>query len=457
MNLKEPETVDLMDALPVVPLNRAPWVKLHQLHNWAERSGMAILDQGCISGGNFLLYILLARWLTPSEYGIFAIAFSIYMFLLGLHTGLIQEPMAVLGHVAYGQDLRGYCSRLLRIHLLFSGALAVPLVGVGACLVWVSRGQFVHLLGVALLSLGISLPLLLMLWLARRMAYLHLVPRKAAFHAVLYLLLLLLGIAAIRATQNVSVAAAFAVMALASLIVGSVLLAKLGALRCSSSGISEVFRKHLEFGKWLVAMAVFAWLARDAYYVLAAGMIGPAEAGALRAVGNLATPLEQTQTALIIMLLPWLSSLCARGLQQRLLRRTLQVTVALVMMSLVYLLMLWPLASRVLNIAYQGKYSHFAWMVPWLILPQVLRACASGGLLYLMVTQRTRQLFYAGAGAGLVTIMGALLVHWWLLRGAVCGLLLNAVASSFLVLVFWRFGARGVTRQIPVVTPSLEN
>jgi len=87
--------------------------------------------------------------------------------------------------------------------------------------------------------------------------------------------------------------------------------------------------------------------------------------------------------------------------------------------------------------------------VPWLILLQVLRALQAGSLLYLMAKQKTQQIFYAGAAAGAMTVVGAMLVRWWSLRGAVCGELLSGVASTLLISVFYWRSIRndGVARQ----------
>jgi O-antigen/teichoic acid export membrane protein len=441
MSLEGASPTELMDPAPaaVAPKSHAQRASLARLREWGTRSGTALLDQACFSGANFLLYVLLARWLTPPEYGVFALVFSVYLFLLGLHTGLIQDPLSVLGHVAYGGNLRGYGSRVLRVHFLLSVILAAPAAAAGAWLVWGSHDPLAHPMGVAFLSLAFSLPFLLLLWLARRMAYLHLAPHHAAIHSAVYAVLLLAGMGAMKATRHVSTALAFGVMAGASGVAGLHLLGKLGALQRSNGDLVDVMRRHFEYGKWLAAIAVFAWLARDAYIVLAAGLIGPTQAGALRAVSNLVTPLEQAQTALVVMLLPWFSSLCSRGLDERMRRRALQVTVALAALSLVYLGTLWPAASRILDIAYKDKYHEFAWMVPWLILLQVLRALQAGPLLYLMAKQKTRQIFYAGAASGAMTVVGAMLVRWWSLRGVVCGVLLSGVASVFLISVFyWR-------------------
>ena len=441
MSLDEASPTELIEPrfAAVARGSHAQRAKLARLREWGARSGTALLDQACFSGANFLLYVLLARWLTPAEYGVFALVFSVYLFLLGLHTGLIQEPMSVLGYVAYGEDLRGYGSRVLRVHLLLSLILTVPSTGVGAWLVWGSHDPLAHPMGVAFLSLAFSIPFLLLVWLARRLAYLHLAPQHAVVHSAVYAVLLLAGMGAMKATRHVSIALAFGVMAGASGVAGLHLLGKLGALRRSSGDLVNVIERHFKYGKWLAAIAFFTWLARDAYVVLAAGLIGPTQAGALRAVTNLVTPLDQLQTAFVVMLLPWFSSLYSRGLQERMRRRALQVTAALTALSLVYLGTLWPAASRVLDVAYKSKYHEYAWMVPWLILLPVLRAFQGGPLLYLMAKQETQQVFYAGAASGAMTVVGAVLVRWWSLRGAVCGVLLSGVASALLIsFFFWK-------------------
>jgi O-antigen/teichoic acid export membrane protein len=47
---------------------------------WGLKGGMAIVDQGIFSGSNFVLYILLARWLAPDDYGAYALGFAGILF-----------------------------------------------------------------------------------------------------------------------------------------------------------------------------------------------------------------------------------------------------------------------------------------------------------------------------------------------------------------------------------------
>ena len=75
---------------------------------WVTKGGLAILDQGLISGSNFLIGILLARWLVPAQYGAFSLAFSVFLLLSYVYQSLLSEPQAVFSGSAYRQCLRGY-------------------------------------------------------------------------------------------------------------------------------------------------------------------------------------------------------------------------------------------------------------------------------------------------------------------------------------------------------------
>src|ERR1700682_33424 len=72
-----------------------------KLVRWVRTSGLAILDQGLISGSNFLVGILLARWLSPAEYGAYAVAFSVLLLLLLVYQSAMLEPMTVFGASTY--------------------------------------------------------------------------------------------------------------------------------------------------------------------------------------------------------------------------------------------------------------------------------------------------------------------------------------------------------------------
>ncbi|MGH7626911.1 MAG: hypothetical protein ACREOJ_16545, partial [Gemmatimonadaceae bacterium] len=114
---------------------------------WAGRGVWAITDQGLFAVSNFAMNILLARWLTPTEYGAFAIAYSVFLLFGTLHTALLTEPMLIFGSVKYEADFAAYMRVLLRGHWLISGAGGVLLAITGG-IVWLVGSRDV---GVALI------------------------------------------------------------------------------------------------------------------------------------------------------------------------------------------------------------------------------------------------------------------------------------------------------------------
>jgi len=115
--------------LPVQYGNMMDWLEnitamnFSRLRSWSMRGGMAILDQGLSSGSNFILNILLARWLAPADYGAFAVVFAVFLFLSGFHNALLLEPMSVLGPGRYPDQIETYLAIQVRLHF----ALTVPL------------------------------------------------------------------------------------------------------------------------------------------------------------------------------------------------------------------------------------------------------------------------------------------------------------------------------------------
>ncbi len=71
------------------------------------------MDQGLFSISNLVLNVLLARWLLPEDYGIFATAFAIFLLVATLHTGLFEEPMLVFGSGKYRNRISEYLGTLL--------------------------------------------------------------------------------------------------------------------------------------------------------------------------------------------------------------------------------------------------------------------------------------------------------------------------------------------------------
>ena len=59
------------------------------------RLGWGVADQGVSSLGNFAFSILIAKALSPSDFGAFAIAWVTYGMILNVSRGLATDPLVV--------------------------------------------------------------------------------------------------------------------------------------------------------------------------------------------------------------------------------------------------------------------------------------------------------------------------------------------------------------------------
>src|SRR5260370_28321963 len=87
----------------------------------ATKGGLAVLDQGLISGSNFLVGILLARWLAPEEYGAYALAFAIFLLLSFVSQSLLFDPMAGFSGSSYRKSIRCCFLQGVWVHLALTG------------------------------------------------------------------------------------------------------------------------------------------------------------------------------------------------------------------------------------------------------------------------------------------------------------------------------------------------
>src|SRR5829696_8092535 len=83
------------------------------LISWLEKGFWAVADQGLFATSNFVLNIMLARWLSPQDYGAFAAMFAVFLLVGTIHTGLLTEPMLVFGSARYKDRLSEYLGTLL--------------------------------------------------------------------------------------------------------------------------------------------------------------------------------------------------------------------------------------------------------------------------------------------------------------------------------------------------------
>lgn len=94
-----------------------------QAGRWKTK--VVLADQVLVSGANFSLGLLLARFLGPAGYGQFTLLNNVMVFLSVAQMALICAPLMVLGPALSGTARTVYEQGVIRLQVLFGGALAL--------------------------------------------------------------------------------------------------------------------------------------------------------------------------------------------------------------------------------------------------------------------------------------------------------------------------------------------
>jgi len=378
---------------------------IRQFASWATKGGLAVLDYGLISGSNFVLGVLLARWLEPREYGAYALVFSFFILVGFLYQSLLLEPLSVFSGTLFHNNLRGYLKTSLTIHWTLS-LLMCLILGAGAA----ATALFGHssLLAISLAGMTIATPFILAHGLGRRSFYLKLSPGPAAFGSVFYCVMVIGGVFLVFRMGWLSSFTAFLVMAAAALVSGIVMVFQLNAAldpAAGRPGLGDTWRKHWEYGRWALATCVVGWIPNYIYIPLISSFHGMAAAGELRALMNLAAPVLQTYAALSMLFLPYAARVQSETGRDKTSSLNRRLAALFVMGSVAYWAVLIPLKQPLFHFLYAGKYLESAYLIPLFALETTVWSASLGPAILLRAMESPRSLFIANGAASLIAII----------------------------------------------------
>jgi len=339
---------------------------------WAGRGSLAVLDQGMQSGANFFLNIALARWMGAAEYGVFAVALAIQIFLSSAYQALALIPMMITAPQLEERERSGYLEGLHRLLRRLSGGLLLLAGGL-----WVLQQAVPGWnLGPAIAS-AVALPAILFHWQGRDFHYLLLSPRSSAQAAALYAVIVIGGAMALRAWEQVSIEGSFLVMGLGAAAAAAWLHRTMPFSLASAEGTWEIkrtLRHSWKIGRWEFFASLASSLPGQAIYPAVAGILGIAQAGVLKALLNLATPLNQILAAIYRLGQPYLSGRLNATAERGEARRSVGMLALLgTAVGVVYLGFACAFGPPLLGMLYgEGKFEASSPLLGWAIAPAVL-------------------------------------------------------------------------------------
>ena len=402
---------------------------------WLTRGGLAIVDYGLISGSNFILGVMLARWLAPTEYGAYALAFSIFVLVGFLYQALLLEPLSVFSGTTFRGNTRGYLKVTLWIHWALS--LVMCLLLAGAAVIARVAGHS-PLLSIALAGMTLATPFLLIHSLGRRSFYLELAPGRAAFASIFYCVLVIGGVFLFFSLGWLSSFTAFLLMGFGALISGIVMVVQLNRLLGPATWdptLRETWAKHWKYGRWALGTCVVGWIPNYVYVPLVSSFSGMAAAGELRALSNLAAPVLQTYAALGLLFLPYAARVQHEGGRSAASSLTGRLAALFVAGSVAYWAIILPLKYPLFHFLYAGKYAESIYLIPLFALETTIWSASLGPAIMLRAMDAADSLFVANIiASGVALVFGIPATRFFGLKGVIWSMI--AANSVYVVAAF---------------------
>ncbi|MCE2509406.1 MAG: polysaccharide biosynthesis C-terminal domain-containing protein [Alphaproteobacteria bacterium] len=253
-------------------------VRRHRHMNWA------LMDQGMVSGVNFLTTILIARHLGIEEFGRFTLAWLVVLFVTSLQMAVIVSPMMSVGPKQEPAEAPAYYGALFLQQLIFAG-LTFLLILLGAYGVAALRPEWdLRALAVPLAATAVLFQLRDFL---RRYFFTRERPVMAFISDVIGYLGLLVALALLLPFFTFDSATVLWLIGAASATAILISAPFLGRLAWQLRAFLTISVRHWQFAKWMGASALLQWASTNLFLIVSGGLLGPAAVGALRAAETL--------------------------------------------------------------------------------------------------------------------------------------------------------------------------
>lgn len=402
------------------------------LKSWLLKGGLAIADQGLISGSNFVLSILLARYLGADQYGTYALAFSTFVLLSLIHQSLVLEPLSVFGPSIYRNSLGRYLGLIMCLQIGIGAVFVSAAASLGIFSPFL-RGS--SQLAVPFSGMAFAAPCVLLLWFARRAFYLQLLPGQALIGALLYSTFLWLGIWMLVRGRLLSPFSAFLVMGTCALLTSILLLVRLHpTVRWKGTeawvAMKEVSERHWRYGVWALVSSLFYWIPWNIFYPLVAYSSGLAEAGILRALLNLALPITSAYAAFSMLFISHAARLGHEGGWQAVKVQAWRVAGLFALGSGSYWLLVCLFRKQLIHFLYRGQYSQVTTLLPVLAISSILAGATLGPAIAIRAMRSPSVVARIYFGASLVALLvGIPACRQWGFRGAMFSILLSSITA----------------------------
>ena len=408
-----------------------------QIKKWISKGFLSLLDQAIYSGSNFILMILLARWLDPIDFGAFSVTYALFSIFYQLHNGFISEPMSVLGPINFHDDEIAYVKIQTKIHFLITAFIGLLLLLI---VIFFQKTYTPNSFNTFLIYLGLAIPFLLLPWFIRRTFYFLKKPIMAAFTSFQYAFFLLFLLYFTRRILQLNAEAIYLIMSFSALL-SSVFFFTVSHRKENKNKLNlrKILKQNWHYGKWIMLTGIFVSLANQIQIFVTGSFLGLEKAGALKAVQYFNQPMVVIISTLSILVLPSFASQLGLNEIKTIKKRGLLVTLITLLIAVLYECILWLFRFQLEHLLYNGKYRMYAYLIPLFGLIPIAMALTIGPSVLLRAFQNPKSLFIVAIGQAFTSVFTSVIfIYYWGIDGAFLSAFFSQIVSTTMFILLYR-------------------
>jgi len=348
---------------------------------------LIIIEQFIFSGTTFLISVLSGRWMTLYDYGLFAIIYSIIIFIGLVQDAIINQPLVIYSSNKYLNNSDELFYKILKILLtiliLFIIATSISLV------------LFDGKLNIILQSMVIAIPGFVMMNFFRRVWHIKQKPLNNIITGLIFLICIVSFFIFYKNKELFSIINVFIAIGISSILcslLSAYLFKREDKVSIATSDFlqyKEIFVNFFKYGKWALIASIFIWASNDIYYFVLS-KYNMNSAGELKLIRNLFLPFIHVIVGINYYLLPRIS----KKLKNNSTIKFNPVLAMLLIASVIYSITIVIFSETIFDLVYNKRITSIHNLTSSCILIPMLFGGASLFTTFMRASENIRAVFF---------------------------------------------------------------
>lgn len=406
--------------------------------SYIPKLSFTVFEHVIYSGSNFILNILLARFLTQADYGLFVTVFSIYFFGASIHNAIILEPYSVFFFTKFNETKNQYINNAFFLSTLLGGVLSIIVILFAAgFLLFMNANYFI-------LSIIFSIYMITsFLEITIRRTYYSLKLYKQIFFISTIRIIISIALVFIFHFLNFlnpqTVFIILVIMTVSIFVIGLFYLKN--NYKLFKQGFllkNDILFSHWNFGKWALLTSITHWISNYGYLLIIGYFVSLKELAGFKAVQNIINPLNLFSTAIGTFLITFFSSNMYKGKSWVSMHANRMANLATFGIAIIVLIV-YLLHNEIIIFLYGGKYIDYSYLLIYLIFTTILTFRTNVLSMVLRSMEKTRDIFISNLITSISTIViGVPLIKLLAIEGAAINLIITSFILAITVTIFYK-------------------